>query len=98
MYITDSNQYAMELVTYLLVLVVYSYEFIVYMLLKINAFDSIAFFSQCTKQKPIISRNIKESDTSINRMDGVKFYVKESIQEDRACMGVGGRVYIWKTR
>ena len=48
MYITDSNQYAIELVTYLLVLVVYFYEFIVYMLLQRNAFDSIAFFSQCT--------------------------------------------------
>ena len=34
MYITDSNQYAIELVTYLLVLVVYFYEFIVYMLLE----------------------------------------------------------------
>ena len=33
MYITDSNQYAIELVTYLLVLVVYFYELIVYMLL-----------------------------------------------------------------
>ena len=29
MYITDWNQYAIELVTYLLVLVVYFYEFIV---------------------------------------------------------------------
>ena len=48
MYITDSNQYAIELVTYLLVLVVYFYEFIVYMLLERNAFDSIAFFSQCS--------------------------------------------------
>ena len=47
MNITDSNQYAIELVTYLLVLVVYFYEFIVYMLLEKNAFDSIAFFSQC---------------------------------------------------
>ena len=47
MYIRDSNQYAIELVTYLLVLVVYFYEFIVYMLLERNAFDSIAFFSQC---------------------------------------------------
>ena len=43
----DSNQYAIELVTYLLVLVVYFYELIVYMLLERNAFDSIAFFSQC---------------------------------------------------
>ena len=47
MYIMDSNQYAIELVTYLLVLVVYFYELIVYMLLEKNAFDSIAFFSQC---------------------------------------------------
>ena len=47
MYITDSNQYAIELVTYLLVLVVYFYEFIVYMLLERNAFDSIEFFPQC---------------------------------------------------
>ena len=47
MYITESNQYAIELVTYLLVLVVYFYEFIVYMFLERNAFDSIAFFSQC---------------------------------------------------
>ena len=44
----DSNQYAIALVTYLLVLVVYFYELIVYMLLERNAFDSIAFFSQCT--------------------------------------------------
>ena len=44
----DSNQYAIELVTYLLVFIVYFYEFIVYMLLERNAFDSIAFFSQCT--------------------------------------------------
>ena len=37
---------AIELVTYIyiLVLVVYFYEFIVYMLLERNAFDSIAFF------------------------------------------------------
>ena len=48
-YIMDSNQYAIELITYLLVLVVYFYELIVYMLLKRNAFDSIAFFSQCNK-------------------------------------------------
>ena len=47
MYIMDSNQYAIELVTYLLVLVVYFYELIVYMLLKGNAFDSIEFLSQC---------------------------------------------------
>ena len=43
----DSNQYAIELVTYLLALVVYFYELIVYMRLEKNAFDSIAFFSQC---------------------------------------------------
>ena len=49
MYIMDSNQYAIELVTYLLVLVVYFYELIVYILLERNAFDSIAFFPQCTK-------------------------------------------------
>ena len=42
----DSNQYAIELVIYLLVLVVHFYELIVYMLLERNAFDSIAFFSQ----------------------------------------------------
>ena len=47
MYIMDSNQYAIELVTYLLVLVVYFYELIVHMLLERNAFDSMAFFSQC---------------------------------------------------
>ena len=47
MYIMDSNQYAIELITYLLVLAVHFYEFIVYMLLERNAFDSIAFFSQC---------------------------------------------------
>ena len=47
MYILDSNQYAIKLVTYLSVLVVYFYELIVYMLLERNAFDSIAFFSQC---------------------------------------------------
>ena len=44
----DSNQYAIELVTYLFVLVVYFYELIVYMLLERNSIDSIAFFSQCT--------------------------------------------------
>ena len=49
MYITDSNQYAIELVTYLLVLVVYFYEFPVYMLLERNAFDAMAFFSQCKR-------------------------------------------------
>ena len=49
MYIANSNQYAIELVTYLLVLLVYFYEFIVYMVLEKNASDSIAFFSQCMK-------------------------------------------------
>ena len=48
MYITDSNQYSIKLVTYFLSLVVYFYELIAYMLLERNAFDSIAFFSQCT--------------------------------------------------
>ena len=43
----DSNQYATEVVTYLLVLVVYFYEFIVHKFLERNDFDSIAFFSQC---------------------------------------------------
>ena len=51
MYIADSNQYAIELVTYLLVFVVYFYEFIVKLLLERNAFDSIAFFSQCKVKK-----------------------------------------------
>ena len=65
----DSNQYAIELVTYLLVLEVYFYELIVYMLLERNAFDSIAFFSQCdviklfqigSKIKSVIkSRNLR---------------------------------------
>ena len=40
----DSNQYAIESVTYLLVFVVYFYELIIYILLERNAFDSIAFF------------------------------------------------------
>ena len=44
MYIMDSNQYAIELVTYLLVLVIYFYELIVYMLLGRNAIDSVALF------------------------------------------------------
>ena len=43
----DSNQYASELLTYLLVPVVYFYELIVYMLLERNAIDSIAFLYQC---------------------------------------------------
>ena len=47
----DSNPYTVELVIYLLVLVVYFYELIVYMLLERNAFDSIAFFSQCIEKK-----------------------------------------------
>ena len=46
MYIMDSNQYVIELVTYLVVPVVYFYEFIVHFLLERNAFDSMAFFSQ----------------------------------------------------
>ena len=49
MYIMDLNQYAIELVTYLLVLTVYFYELMVCMLLERNAFDSIAFFSQCSE-------------------------------------------------
>ena len=49
MYIMDSNQYAVELVTYLMVLAVYFYELIVCMLLERNALDSIAFFSQCSE-------------------------------------------------
>ena len=44
MYITDSNQYAIQSETYLLVLVVYFYEFIVYILLERNAFDLVVFF------------------------------------------------------
>ena len=44
MSIMDSNQYPIESVTYLLVLVVYFYELIVYMLLERNAFDSTVFF------------------------------------------------------
>ena len=47
-FLKNCGLHAMELVTYLLVLVVYFYELIVYMLLERNAFDSIAFFSQCT--------------------------------------------------
>ena len=43
----DSIQYAIELVTYFLVHVVYFYELIVYMLWERNAIDSIALFSQC---------------------------------------------------
>ena len=46
----DSNKYAIELETYLLVLVVYFYELIVYILVERKAFDSIEFFSQCTNQ------------------------------------------------
>ena len=49
----ESNQYAIELVTYLLVLVVYFYELIVYMILERNAFDSIAFFSQFSEIEKI---------------------------------------------
>ena len=47
MYVMDSNQYAIELVTYLLVLVVNFYELIVYMLLERNAFLFNSIFSQC---------------------------------------------------
>ena len=43
----DSNQYAIEIGNIFIGLVVYFYELIVYMLLKRNAFDSIAFFSHC---------------------------------------------------
>ena len=50
MYIMDSNQYDIELVAFLLVLVVYFYELIVYIILESNAFDSIAFFSQCRNE------------------------------------------------
>ena len=38
-HIMDSKQYTIKLVTYLLVLVVYFYEFMVYMVLERNAFD-----------------------------------------------------------
>ena len=55
----DPNQYAIGLVTYLLVLVVYFYESIVYMLLERNAFDSTAFFSQCRK-------GVGDKDVSLN--------------------------------
>ena len=53
-----SNQYAIELVTYLLVLVVYFYELIVYMLLERNAFDSIVFFSPCRTYVPFIQTKL----------------------------------------
>ena len=49
MYIVDLNQYAIELVSYLLVLAVYFYELMVCMLFERNAFDSISFFSQCSE-------------------------------------------------
>ena len=42
MYVIDSNQYVIELVAYVSVLMAYFFESIIYMLL---AFDSIAFFS-----------------------------------------------------
>ena len=48
MYIMYSNEYAIELVTCLLVLIVYFYELIVYILLEKNALDSIAFFLSVT--------------------------------------------------
>ena len=64
MYITDSNQYAVELVIYLLVLAVYFYEFIVDMRLERNAFDSIAFFSQCiSAKKKVIFKNFFSATT-----------------------------------
>ena len=66
MHITDSNQYAIELVTYLWVLVVYFYEFIVYMLLERNAFDSIAFFSQCRECRFTIKNEIEVWDLLLN--------------------------------
>ena len=58
----DSNQNAIELVTYLLVLVVYFYELIVYMLLERNAIDSIAFFLSAVPLKGGNScKNFKKS-------------------------------------
>ena len=62
MYITDSNQYAIELITYLLVFVVYFYELLVYMLWERNAFDSIAFFSQCSLLKFIEPNKFQSSN------------------------------------
>ena len=59
----DSNQYAIELVTYLLVLVVYFYELIVYMLLERNAFDSIAFFLSVQNSESI---NVSSENKVIN--------------------------------
>ena len=55
----DSNQYAIELVTYLLVHVVYFYELIAYMLLERNAIDSIAFFLSVRKT---VSNSIKNCE------------------------------------
>ena len=57
----NSNQYAIELVTYLLLLVVYFYELIVYMLLERNAFDSIAFCSQCIQVYILIQKSNRSS-------------------------------------
>ena len=54
MCIMDSNQYAIELVTSLLVFVVYFYELIVYVLLEWNAFDSIAFFLSAGNNIPLL--------------------------------------------
>ena len=56
----DSNQYAIELVTYLLVIITYFYELIVYMILERNAIDSIAFFlsveNRITTRKKIVEK------------------------------------------
>ena len=48
----DSNQYAIELVTYLLVLVEYFYELIVYMLLTELLYDSIIYCA--TREKEFV--------------------------------------------
>ena len=72
MYITDSNQYAIELVTYLLVLVVYFYEFIVYMLLERNAFDSIAFFSQCRNKTSMNWSFKKKTKIKVVKVSGTR--------------------------
>ena len=65
----DSNQYAIELVTYLLVLVVYFYELIVYMLLGRNAFDSIAFFSHCRVKKIHLLRSVFSAFKTMEQPD-----------------------------
>ena len=75
MYILDSNQYAIKLVTYLLVLVVYFYELIVYMLLEKNAFDSISFFSQCRVIQKIQLLFSKFMKQFLNfQLQSVKYY------------------------